>query len=61
MPNYKFECTKCNSTKDVYSRIADRDIERECTKCKIPMVRLISSGGGFYLKGEGFYKKGWSK
>ena len=60
MPNYGFKCPKCETEKEEYLQIKDRNITQACPKCETIMDRLVGAGGGFNLKGEGFYKQGWN-
>ena len=60
MPTYCFKCPECETEKEKYLQIKDRNNVQSCPKCKTIMDRLIGAGGGFYLKGKGFYKQGWN-
>lgn len=56
MPTYEYECAKCKKTFDISQSIKDKPLTT-CPdkKCKGKIKRLISVGGGFILKGPGFY------
>jgi predicted nucleic acid-binding Zn ribbon protein len=65
MIRYEFVCDDCGFTKTVdCRRIADRDnpvpCEGEHTGTP-PLMRRKIGNGGFALKGEGWYKDGYSK
>jgi len=56
MPTYDFECNKCGyTTSDIKSIHFPK--KSKCPKCntKDSLIRLIGGGGGFNLKGDGFY------
>ena len=60
MPTYNFECIKCGYKQEklvsiLYSK------RSKCPKCQTySLIKLIGKSGGFNLKGEGFFKKGWN-
>ena len=55
MPTYEYGCTDCGSEWEEVQRITAPPIE-VCPKCgKSSAHRLISAGGGFILKGGGWY------
>ena len=56
MPNYDYECTKCNHVEEEFRMITKRNDPKECPKCKSEMVKLIGKGSGMILRGEGFYE-----
>lgn len=60
MPNYDFSCD-CGYTKVEFLTMLKRDTPQKCQKCGKKMVRLIGMGGGFILKGEGFYQNDYPK
>jgi putative FmdB family regulatory protein len=57
MPTYEYECTKGHQF-EVEQRMSDAPLTR-CKICKAKATRLIS-GGGFILKGGGWYSDGYS-
>ena len=60
-PTYNFSCEKCGYEQQKLVSILYPK-KSKCPKCqKYSLIRLIGKGGGFLLKGEGFYRSGWSK
>lgn len=58
MPLYEYDCTTCHATWEHEARITDPP-QRVCPKCQQETARrLISAGGGFELRGEGWFAKG---
>ena len=54
MPTYDYECPKGHRFEAVQKMTAKP--VATCPKCKGRARRVISAGGGFLLKGGGFYK-----
>ena|SRR5579883_2096922 len=55
MPTYEYGCSACGKEWEEVQRITEPPIE-VCPSCGKPAAhRLISSGGGFILKGGGWY------
>lgn len=55
MPTYHYRCNKCGHEEDIFQRMTDDSLTK-CTKCGAEAFeRVISAGGGFVLKGSGFY------
>jgi putative FmdB family regulatory protein len=54
MPTYEYECTKCDHAFEMEQRMSDAPRKR-CPKCRGKLIRVISGGGGYILKGSGFY------
>src|SRR5512143_2393447 len=55
MPTYEYACRHCGHTWEAVQRISE-DPLKECPNCKQPTAeRQISAGGGFILKGGGWY------
>jgi len=54
MPTYDYECPKGHRFEAVQKITAKPGAT--CPKCKARARRVISAGGGFLLKGGGFYK-----
>lgn len=55
MPTYEYICTGCGHEWEVFQSMKDRPV-RKCPKCrKLKAKRQISLGGGFILKGGGWY------
>ena len=55
MPTYDYKCAACGHGFEVFSKRATRAQARKCPQCGGRAERLISGGGGFLFKGEGFY------
>ena len=54
MATYEYECTKCGHEFEVQQSMNDEPKKR-CPKCRGKVMRVISGGGGYILKGSGFY------
>jgi putative FmdB family regulatory protein len=54
MPTYDYECPKGHRFEAV-QKMSAKPVAT-CPKCRARARRVISGGGGFLLKGEGFYK-----
>ncbi len=54
MPTYDYECPKGHRFEAV-QKMSDKPVAT-CPKCRSRARRVITGGGGFLLKGEGFYK-----
>jgi putative FmdB family regulatory protein len=54
MPTYQYRCNSCGYEFEEFQGISDRPIE-SCPKCRNNLVRVITGGAGFLLKGSGFY------
>lgn len=67
MPIYEYECTKCSyiSEKIVQLNSADEEefttFVEPCPKCGNSTFNKVMSSTSFRLKGEGWYKDGYSK
>lgn len=57
MPIYVFECESCQFTKEELVKLSESPVFK-CEKCDKEMVKVISGGAMFDLKGDGFYKGG---
>lgn len=55
MPTYEYKCLKCGYTFENFQGINEVTIPK-CPQCESKAERKISGGGGFLLKGNGFYK-----
>ena len=55
MPTYEYQYKHCGCRFDKFQNIIDSPLS-ECPKCGGTVERLISGGGGFVLKGSGFYQ-----
>jgi putative FmdB family regulatory protein len=55
MPLYQYRCTSCGIQMEVQQRISEKSLTH-CPNCETEnLERVISAGGGFLLKGDGFY------
>lgn len=54
MPTYEYRCSACEHEFEQFQKITD-DPVNICPECGGPVNRLITQGGGFILKGHGFY------
>jgi putative FmdB family regulatory protein len=54
MPTYAYRCRRCGHEFDVFQKITDPPRSR-CPVCRGGAERVITGGGGFLLRGEGFY------
>tara|TARA_R100000008_G_C3571543_1_gene162473 strand:- start:665 stop:856 length:192 start_codon:yes stop_codon:yes gene_type:complete len=60
MPLYNFKCSKCDHMMELMIKANDYE-DRMCPKCRRLMKRQFPSGGDFKLKGDGWYKDGYTK
>ncbi|HBY19232.1 MAG: Regulatory protein, FmdB family [Marinimicrobia bacterium 46_43] len=60
MPTYRYQCEKCGEISEVFQKMSDPPLKR-CQNCRGNLVRLLSPGAGFILKGEGFYVNDYRK
>ncbi|RLI54662.1 MAG: zinc ribbon domain-containing protein [Candidatus Thorarchaeota archaeon] len=58
MPIYEYEC-ECGNKTEAFFHIADSPDAIECEKCGKKMKKVISLTA-FSLKGDGWYKDGYS-
>lgn len=55
MPLYHYRCTNCGAEMEIQQRISDSALTG-CPNCETDgLKRVIGLGGGFVLKGAGFY------
>ena len=54
MPTYEYECEKCQHQFERFQSITEEPV-KVCPVCEGKVKRLISGGGGFLFKGNGFY------
>ena len=54
MPNYAYRCSSCGHTFDKVQKFSEPPRAR-CPRCRGRAERVITGGGGFLLKGEGFH------
>lgn len=55
MPNYEYECTKCNTKYDKFRSMNDDDPGYSCDTCNVDLVRVYFNVG-ITFNGPGFYK-----
>jgi putative FmdB family regulatory protein len=59
MATYSFKCTQCEVVTDFRMSMSETKPEMElpCDTCEeaTPQVKVITSGGGFQLKGKGWF------
>jgi len=54
MPTYEYKCKRCGYEFERFQKIT-ADPLTTCPECGGSVERLITEGGGFILKGRGFY------
>jgi putative FmdB family regulatory protein len=55
MPLYQYRCSNCNVELEIQQRITEPALT-DCPNCETDgLKRVIGLGGGFVLKGTGFY------
>ncbi len=60
MPTYEYRCLKCDKTFDEFQSIKAKPLKK-CKYCSGKVERVIGAGGGFILKGSGFYATDYRK
>ncbi len=57
MPNYDYECEKCEKRFEVFQGMNDAKLT-DCPQpaCAGKVKRLLGTGGGILFKGAGFYQ-----
>ena len=60
MPLYSYHCIKCNEVYDNMRSISQRDVKLQCPACNDLCERILDLSS-FQLKGDGWYKDGYSK
>ena len=57
MPNYDYECQKCENRFEVFQSMKDAKLT-DCPQeaCDGQVKRLLGTGGGIIFKGSGFYE-----
>lgn len=62
MPTYTYKCNQCDKETDVVMKISEteREMQMECSVCEkeTNQTKIITSTGGFSLKGNGWFNKG---
>ncbi len=60
MPTYEYRCLKCGKSFEEFQPITAKPLKK-CRFCSGRVERLIGTGGGFILKGSGFYSNDYRK
>nr|MBR9810289.1 zinc ribbon domain-containing protein [bacterium] len=57
MPNYDYQCKKCDHVFEVFQSMNDEKLT-DCplAECGGQVKRLLGTGAGFIFKGSGFYE-----
>jgi len=57
MPNYDYQCEKCDHLFEVFQKMSDPKLEA-CPQdgCTGKVKRLLGTGAGVIFKGSGFYQ-----
>jgi len=55
MPTYVYRCRECGHQFEHIEKMSSNRKTRKCPVCEGRAERVISGGGGFLFKGEGFY------
>lgn len=59
MPTYEYKCEDCGEQFEVVQKMSEEPL-KHCPACnKETLKKIISGGGGFTLKGGGWYKPGF--
>jgi len=54
MPTYEYQCDICGHQFEVFQKMSDEPVS-VCPECGGSVRRILGPGGGFILKGSGFY------
>jgi len=58
MPTYTYKCKECEYQFDIRQSMSDNKL-KHCPECeKETLDKIIVAGGGFHLKGKGWFNKG---
>ena len=60
MPIYKFKCTECQHEFTLIRKMSDNS-EVLCENCSSNLTNKLISKSSFALKGNGWYKDGYSE
>ena len=60
MPLYSYHCEQCDEVYENMRSIAQRDVKLQCPACNDLCERILDLSS-FQLKGDGWYKDGYSK
>lgn len=58
MPTYEYACQACGHELEISQRITESAL-KTCPECGKDQLERLISGGGFILKGGGWYKDGY--
>jgi putative FmdB family regulatory protein len=59
LPTYQYKCSSCQEELEVFQKITDEKLTT-CPACNNETLDRVVAGGGFILKGGGWYKDGYS-
>ena len=51
MPVYEYRCLNCGNEEEAIVRIENSNVPMLCPKCYEEMIKLVSKGTGFKIKG----------
>lgn len=60
MPTYEYDCIACAHAWELEQSIK-AEPEKSCPACNQETARRLVSGGTFVLKGDGWFKDGYTK
>ena len=60
MPTYEYVCNKCGHGYEKFQAMS-AEPDTTCPECGGEVRRLIGSGAGLILKGDGFYQNDYRK
>jgi putative FmdB family regulatory protein len=60
MPIYRFKCEECCYEFAVIRKISEIDAEAFCENCSSSTTNKLITSSSFVLKGNGWYKDGYS-
>lgn len=60
MPTYEYQCGACGHQMEAFQKMSDEPLTL-CPTCHKPTLNKLISGGGFQLKGSGWYVTDYSK
>jgi putative FmdB family regulatory protein len=55
---FDYQCGKCGHEREVLVKTSDDEVW--CPKCDMLMRKMITSPSNFHLKGQGWFKDGYS-
>lgn len=60
MPTYEYQCSACGHQLEAFQKMSDAALT-DCPNCHKSTLNKLISGGGFQLKGSGWYVTDYSK